>query len=245
MMAQATDVNLAKLSRQLAGRLMLDLARSGKARGRGVGKLVTARADRAHGDIDLDSSIEAIVHARAERRPPALDELSALAWQRPDTALCLLVDRSGSMNGERLAGAALAAALCAWKAPEQFAVLVFSNQVLAVKSLTQHKAPEQVVADVLSLKGHGTTDVALALQAAHQQLATSRASRRLTILLSDAEATTGDNPIPAARLLDELAVIAPADETAHATKLVAATGARFATVDGPLSVLPALRQIVE
>jgi len=244
LMAQATDANLARLSRRLAGRLMLELARMGKATGRGIGKLTTVKANLTDGDIDLDASMDAIVAARGDRRPIDIGDLVAHAWKRPDTAICLVIDRSGSMNGERLAGAALGAAACAWKAPSEFAVLVFSNTVVAVKSLTQPKSPDQVVADILSLRGHGTTDVALALRAAHQQLADSKASRRLTILLSDAEVTTGGDPGPIARSLAELAIVAPSDETDHAYALAAECGARVATISTPLSVLAALQEVV-
>ncbi|MEL7157725.1 MAG: hypothetical protein AAFN30_14135, partial [Actinomycetota bacterium] len=69
-MAQATDVSLARLARRLAGRLVLDLARTGRARARGVGKLTTARADVATGDLDIDASLDALVAARVEQRPP-------------------------------------------------------------------------------------------------------------------------------------------------------------------------------
>lgn len=244
-MAQATDANLARLARLLAGRLVLELARTGRARSRGVGKLTATRADIGAGDIDLDASLDALVSARIERRPPAIDELRVTDWKKPGTALCLLVDRSGSMDGERLASAALAAAVCSWRAPTQFAVLAFGDKVVAIKELEQVKTPERVVAEVLALRGHGTTDVALALRAASRQLAPSTATRKLTVLLSDTEVTTGGDPVPAARALDELIVLAPADEPEHAHALVEATGARMAEVAGPMSVLDALRRVVE
>lgn len=244
-MAQATDANLSRLSRLLAGRLVLDLARTGQARSRGIGRLTTVRADLASGDIDLDASIDALVTARGERRPPAIDELRATDWKKPGTAICLLVDRSGSMDGERLASAALAAAVCSWRSPAQFAVLAFGDKVVAIKELEQTKPAEQIVAEVLALRGHGTTDVALALRAAARQLAPSTATRKLTVLLSDAEVTTGGDPVPASRSLDELIVLAPADEPEHARRLVEATGARMTEVGGPMTVLDALRRVVQ
>jgi Mg-chelatase subunit ChlD len=244
-MAQATDANLARLARLLAGRLVLDLARTGQARSRGVGKLAVARADVAAGDLDIDASLDALVTARAERRPPAIDELRATHWRKPGTAVCLLVDRSGSMDGERLASAALAAAVCAWRAPAEFSVLAFGDRVVAIKELTQTKPAERVVAEVLALRGHGTTDVALALRAAHRQLAPSTATRKLTVLLSDAEVTTGGDPVPAARALDELVVLAPADQPEHAQRLIESCGGRLATVGGPMSVLDALRLVAQ
>lgn len=244
-MAQATDSMLARLSRRLAGRLVLDLARTGKARSRGIGKLTTARADIASGDIDIDASLDALLTAKVERRPPAIDELQATHWRKPGTAICLLVDRSGSMDGQRLASAALAAAVCSWRAPAEFAVLAFGDKVVAVKELHQTKPAEQVVAEVLALRGHGTTDVALALRAAGRQLAASTAKRKLTVLLSDAEVTTGGDPVPAGRALDELVVLAPADEPEHARELIEACGGRLAEVAGPMSVLDSLRVVVQ
>lgn len=244
-MAQATDANLAVLARRLAGRLVLDLTRVGTARSRGVGKLVRTPAGPDAGDLDIDASMESLVVARAEQRPPSLEELVASGWRKPDTAICLLVDRSGSMSGERLASAALAAAVCSWRAPTEFAVLAFGDRVVSIKDLDRTKPPEDVVSQVLALRGHGTTDVALALRAAGAQLERSRAARKLTVLLSDAEVTTGDDPTPAARSLEELTILAPEDQPEHARELAAACGARIAEVGGPFSVLDALRILVQ
>lgn len=244
-MTQATDRDLAALSRRLAGRIVLDLARTGKARSRGVGRLVRQPASPSALDIDLDASLDALVEARAVGRRPSLDELQAVHWQQPATAICLLVDRSGSMNGERLASAALAAAVCAWRAPQHFAVMAFGDRVVELKGLNETRDPETLVSEVLALRGHGTTDVALALTAAQRQLRPSSATRRVTILLSDAEVTVGGDPVPVARGLDELVVLAPADEPEHARTLVASAGGRLAEVGGPLSVLDALRRVVE
>ncbi len=244
-MSQATDRSLAALARRLAGRLVLDIARTGRARTRGVGRLVLAPADESSSDVDLDASLDSIVAARAEKRPLSTEDLVAARWQQPVTAICLLVDRSGSMSGERLASAALAAAVCAWRAPLQFSVLAFGDKVVEMKGLDGLKPTEELVAQVLALRGHGTTDVALALRAAARQLSGSRATRRLTILLSDAEVTTGADPVPVARGLDELVILAPADEPQHARALVAAAGGRLAEVGGPMSVLDALRRVVQ
>lgn len=244
-MAQATDSELAKLARQLAGRLVLDLTRLGKAQSRGVGKLVRKRATIDAGDIDVDASLEQLISAKSQGRPPAIDELITTAWQKPHTAICLLVDRSGSMNGERLASAALAAAVCSWRAPAEFAVMAFGDRVVSIKELDEHKSPEVVVAEVLALRGHGTTDVELALRAAQLQLLSSRASRKLTILLSDVEVTAGGDPTVIAKSLDELTILAPEDEPEHARALAANCGARVAEVGGPFSVLDALRTLVQ
>lgn len=243
-MTQATDRALAALARRLAGRLVLDLARTGEATGRGSGRLVRAPADATSSDLDLDASLDGVIKARTERRPVAIDDLVATRWKQPATALCLLLDRSGSMNGARLAAAALATAVCSWRAPSHFAVLAFGDRVVEMKGLEATKDPEQLVSEVLALRGHGTTDVRLALVAAQRQLARANAGRRITVLLSDAEVTTGGDPVPIARSLDELVVLAPAEEPEHARALVADAGGRLAEVGGPMQVLDALRSVL-
>jgi len=244
-MAQATDSTLAKLARRLAGRLVLDMTRSGPARARGTGKLLLAAASTDSHDIDIDASLDSIVAARAEVRPVGLDELTATQWKKPGTAVCLLIDRSGSMNGSRLACAALAAAMCSWRAPAEFSVIAFGSRAVTIKGLNEVREPEAVVADVLTLRGHGTTDVALALRAAATQLESSNASRKVTLLLSDAESTVGDDPVGAGLLLPELSILAPEEDAHHAESLATATGARLATVTTPMSVIGALQRLVD
>ncbi len=174
----------------------------------------------------------------------ALDDLTASGWQRPSTSLCLLIDRSGSMNGQRLAAAALAAAACSYRAPEELAVLTFSDRVIEMKPLLGGHSIERVVGDVLSLRGHGTTDVALALKAAKRQLDRSRAPRRVTVLLSDAEVTAGNDPVPAARALDELVILAPTDERRHAEALARESGGRLGLLEGPSSLVRTINDVL-
>lgn len=243
-MAAATDPRMAALAARLAGRLVLDLARSGRREGRGPGRLTLDRADRADGDIDLEASLDPLAEARAQGRPPELSDLRVSRWSRPASALAVVVDRSGSMGGKRLAVAAVAAAACAHRAPAEWAVIAFSDQAVEVKSLDQDREVTAVVNDVLGLRGYGTTDLAAALASAAEQLARSQASRRIAVLLSDCRSTAGADPDAAARKLAELAVIAPADDSADAAAWARAVGARFATVDGPRAIPDAVAAVL-
>lgn len=222
---------------------MLDLGRTGSAARSGSVRLQRVSVDRG-GDLDIDESMEAITAARAVGRTPNLEELFARDWRRPEVALCLLVDASGSMGGDRLAAAALTAAACAWRAPAEFAVLSFDRQIRVHRAITSTTAPVETVTGLLELRGHGVTAVAAALRAAAEQLGSARAARRITVLLSDCRATDEQDPVPAARALSELIVLAPADDCAEAAALATAADARLgrlrSAADAPAALATAL-----
>lgn len=217
--------------------------RTGDPRGRGIGRLRSVPADRG-GDLDLDASLGAIAEARALRRAPALDELSARTWGRPGLALCLLVDASGSMAGERLAAAALTAAACAQRAPADYAVLAFAREVAVVRAMNASRPVEAVVDRVLGLRGHGVTALAGALRAANDQLASSAAARRVVVLLSDCRATDEEDPVPAAARIGELVILAPAQDSEQAADLARRSGGRWAPIAGAADAPAALLELL-
>jgi Mg-chelatase subunit ChlD len=244
-LAGATDERLRALARSLAGRLVVELARSGPARRRGVGKVRRLPYRPDGGDLDIDASVDALAVARAGGAPPDPDELRVRGWVKPGTALCLLVDRSGSMSGRPLATAAVAASAVSFRAPADHSVLAFAADVIVAKSQETPRAAEQVVNDLLVLRGHGTTDLALALRAAHLQLDRSRAARRIAVLLSDCRATVQGEVTEAAARFDELWVMAPEGDSAEAEALAAAVGAKLVTVAGPSDVADAFALLSE
>ncbi len=241
----ATDVGLRELARRLAGRLFLDVARRGPSRPRGVGRLTTERYRPDVGDIDLDASLDAIVTARSTGSAVDPDDLRVRTWSTPATAICLLVDRSGSMGGRPLATNAVAAAAVAWRAPDDYSVLSFGRDVVAVKSQERTRTAEEVVDAVLALRGFGTTDVSGALVAAGDQLTRSGARRKIAILLSDCRATVDGDVGAAAAGLDELVIVAPEHDSDEAESLARATGARITTVAGPSDAAAALTRVLD
>ena len=241
----ATDRKLRELARRLAARLFLDVAKRGPARPRGTGRLTTQRYRPDAGDLDLDASLDAVLAARSGDRAVDPDELRVRAWSTPGTAICLLVDRSGSMGGKPLATNAVAASAVAWRAPDDYSVLSFGKDVVAAKSQDVAKSGEAVIDAVLALRGFGTTDVAGALTAAADQLSRSQAGRKVTVLLSDCRATTPGDVVGAASRLGELVIVAPESDAAEAEDLARQSGARFTTVSGPSDAASALARVLD
>jgi len=241
----ATDPKLRELARRLAGRLFLDVARRGPPRPRGIGKMVELPYRPDRGDLDLDASMDALVDAGGTGGAVDPERLRVRGWTRPGTALCLAVDRSGSMGGAPLATSAVAAAAVATRSPADYSVLAFGKDVVVAKSQDGDKPGDRVVNDVLSLRGFGTTDVAAALQVAAAQLARSRAARKVVILLSDCRATVEGDPVAAAAALEELLIVAPAGDSDEAEAFARRVGARITTAAGPAEVAEAIARVLE
>lgn len=244
-LVSATDPRLKALAKKLAGRVLVDLARRGRTVRPGIGRLVAKPYRPDAGDLDLDASLEPVAIARASGSAVDPEELRVRGWSRPDTALSLVVDRSGSMGGEPLAAAAVAAAAVAWRAPSDHSVLAFSSQVVVAKAQDATRPPERVVEDLLVLRGHGTTDVALALRTASAQLARSSAPRKICVLLSDCRANVPGDVEAAARSHDELWIVAPEGEHDEAAALASSVGARFTTIKGPSEVPEAFARLLD
>lgn len=241
----ATDEKLRDLARRLAAQLFLDIARRGPSTPRGAGRLRTQRYRPDGGDLDVDAGIDALVAARVAGRAVDPDDLRVRSWSTPGTAICLLVDRSGSMGGRPLATAAVAASAVAWRAPDDYSVLSFGKEVIAAKSQDVVKSNEAVIDSVLALRGFGTTDVAGALRAANEQLSRSRAGRKITILLSDCRSTVPGDVVAAAAALDELVIVAPESDAEEAIALGRRTGARVTTVAGPSDAAAGLARALD
>jgi Mg-chelatase subunit ChlD len=106
-------------------------------------------------------------------------------------------------------------------------------------------APAVVSERLLRLRGHGVTRLADALHAARDQLAHARARRRIVILLSDCRTTDDDDTLAIARSLDELIILAPADDHEQAAQLADLAGARWAALANPLDAATTLDYLLE
>jgi Mg-chelatase subunit ChlD len=242
-LGDAVDPELRAKARRVAERIVIDIARRGRAAQGKVGRLRSLPL-RDGGDLDVDAAVESLAESGGSLVDA--DMLRVIDWERPDTAVCLVIDRSGSMKGEALASAALAAAAVALRAPEFHAVIAFSGTAEVVRSMvtSAHASADGVVDAVLSLKGHGTTNVSDGLRAAITEHEAARCGRHLTVLLSDCRDRAIDEAVPLAQSLEELVIVSPADDIADAQRFAEVTGAALVGVEGPHDVARALDEVL-
>ncbi len=179
-LARATDRQLRAAARRLAARLFFRLARAGQQPARGTRRLAAGHAD---GDLDLDRTLD----RWSGPWPPPPADLVTQSWFAPRRALCLLVDRSGSMSGLAVAIAAVAAASVVLASDGRLSpgIVAFSGQVRVLQPQGTRRPASGLVGELVALRGHGLTDLAAALRTAAAQLATAPASERVAVLLSD------------------------------------------------------------
>lgn len=242
-LGDAVDPELRAKARRVAERIVIDIARRGRAAQGKVGRLRSLPL-RDGGDLDVDAAVESLAESGGSLVDA--DMLRVIDWERPDTAVCLVIDRSGSMKGEALASAALAAAAVALRAPAFHAVIAFSGTAEVVRSMviSSHASTDGVVDAVLSLKGHGTTNVSDGLRAAITEHEAARCGRHLTVLLSDCRDRAIDEAVPFAQSLEELVIVSPADDIADAQRFADVTGAAVVGVEGPHDVARALDEVL-
>jgi Mg-chelatase subunit ChlD len=186
------------------------------------------------GDLDIDRTLE-----RTDGQlPRSANAIVARQFASAPRSLCLLVDRSGSMSGHAVALAAVAAAAVVSAAGDRLrcSVVAFASapMILADANAAAGEAgarpPAAVVGDLLSLRGHGRTDLARALHVAAEQLDASPAGRRSALLLSDALHTAGTDPLAAAARIERLDVLGTStdpDSIAAGQALARRAGGRY------------------
>jgi len=242
-LASATDRELRAAARRLAARVFIRLGRADGAQARGTRRLAASR--RGEGDLDLERTMD----LWPGRGPPAREDLVTRSWTAHRRAVCLVVDTSGSMSGLGVAMAAVAAAAVVLAAGDRLApgVIAFSADARVLAAQGARRLPQDLVGDLISLRGHGVTDLAGALRAAAAQLARASGGERVAVLLSDCLRTAGTDPAAALQGIDRLHVLCPVPrpESELAAAALARAGGGISQPVGRLAdVAPALHRVL-
>ena len=248
-LARATDENLRKRARALAASLLVPVARTpGVSRPGGSTRIGTVRSGGV--DLDIDATIEKLVET------PALgpEDLQWRGWRRPSRAVVLVVDASGSVSGEPLATAIIAAAaLAARLAPsDELGVVAFWSKALVLRHLGEPTPPASVIERLLVLRTGDTTDMATGIRAGLAEVATASAARKDVIVVTDGLANEGDDPCDAARAaialggrLHVLALPGEEDSEEACKRIADAGGGSVAVLQRPSDAVSAIRRLLE
>lgn len=232
-LAKATDARIRAAARALARQLVMRPPRTAVGDRSGTARLSTVDDPLAGVDLDLDATL-----ARLDQHPRLrAEDVRVRAWRSPSTAYVLLVDASGSVAGPRIATAMITAAAVAarMRPDDELSVIAFWSEAVVLRPIASVASTADLLGALLTLRGGGTTDLALALRTGLRQAGASRASRREIVLLTDGIATAGTDPWPVAAAapasgarLHVLGLAAEEPSRRACLRLVGAGGGRYA-----------------
>lgn len=138
------------------------------------------------------------------------EDIQVFRKEKARKSIVVMLDRSGSMIGEKIFLAATVAASIALGAREhEYALLAFSEEVEFIKKMNETKSVENIVERILLLKSHGCTDIAKALEEGFKELMKSKEKDRIGIILTDGWYNVGEDPAEKSKLFPKLVVLCP------------------------------------
>lgn len=143
-------------------------------------------------EIALDRTLEHLTPPS----PMSYENIFVLDWKRRRRAAVLMLDASGSMQGEKLSMSAIAAASLALNLEyrDEYSVVLFSEKVNVFKRMDQGLHLDRVISGVLDILPEGRTHIGLGLSVGLEELHRSRAEQRFGILLTDGWQNVGHDP---------------------------------------------------
>ncbi|MHA1987303.1 MAG: VWA domain-containing protein [Promethearchaeota archaeon] len=145
-------------------------------------------------------------------------DIYGIVRRRQKRKVVLILDTSGSMYGRLLLNAALTTSVLAYNMEkEDYAIILFNSNAMALKKINQQKSSLKIIDDILDSEASGFTNIQLGLEKGLQELNKTREGRksRFGILISDGVFNRGKNPIEIAKRYPKLHVIGmPAENDA-------------------------------
>ena len=158
----------------------------------------------ASGDVDLESTLEAMVDAG--RRHPS--ELILEQREPKDLSVALMLDASLSMSGDKLAIATAAIAVLAFRLKMvEFTIMTFNDKPKTIKGFDQSPNLDELVVSLLEFNAGGYTNIEGALRGGSAALSTATTRNRVGVLTTDGNYTVGGDPADASASFSRLFVV--------------------------------------
>jgi len=145
-------------------------------------------------------------------------DIYGIVRRRQKRKVVLILDTSGSMYGRLLLNAALTTSVLAYNMEkEDYAIVLFNSNAMALKKINQQKSSLKIIDEILDSEAVGFTNIHLGLEKGLKELNKTRESRksRFGILISDGVFNRGKNPTEIAKRYPKLHVIGmPAENDA-------------------------------
>jgi len=156
-------------------------------------------------EIELDRTIEGII----ENPVPSYSNIYILEKKKRKKASVIIIDVSGSMQGENLSIAAIATASMAMNLDrkDEYSIILFSEEVNRFKRIYEQKEIDEVIKEILNIQPRGRTNIGIGLLAGLEEIQRSTIDQRIGILLTDGRQNIGNDPISLARKYPQLHVI--------------------------------------
>ena len=200
----AAGEEMQELTRKMALKIVIQLARHNPTANPGRGKLRPVRYHFNSDDLDLDRTLEEI----AGKPYPEYDDFWVTERTRARRTYVLLLDVSGSMRGQKMMHAALAAASLARNiTDDDFSVVLFWRDAAVVKGVTQQKPFAQLLDDILAARARGLTNLRLGLEVGLRELERTSTQEKVAIAFTDGVHNIGEDPLPIVERYPKLHVI--------------------------------------
>ncbi len=212
--------------------------------GQQTGDVTISPFDFQGDDIALDRTLEQLASEST------LSYQSIFVWdrRRRKRAAVLMIDASGSMQGESLSMAAASAASLAMNLDyrDEYSIVLFSEKAHVLKRMEQSLHLDQVICNLLNMLPEGRTNIGLGLSVGLKEIERSRVEQRMGILLTDGWQNVGQDPLGLAGRFPKLHVISlPGGNPELAERIARAGRGRYIALREMLNVPTAVSACLE
>jgi Mg-chelatase subunit ChlD len=157
--------------------------------------------------VDVDETIENLLSKGKTVDMIDYDDFLVAETVHGRRAVCIALDVSGSMSGEKLAYLAICATMLVYAMRrDELALCFFESNTHVVKDLGEEADIEEIADDLLTLQPMGGTMVSRALQWASHNFKQTAAQDKLCVIFSDGEIFDLEESLPYLRALRALSV---------------------------------------